>query len=95
MSTRPFIALVLAALLLRPMAVAAAQDTTAAAQVPQDTGVQGYAPAEAAPAVQVLKEHSEKSAMARKVHASFVKFQEQLDPWDQVAQGAYHDLLKG
>ena len=39
MSTRPLIALVVGALLLRPLAVVAAQDTS-------DT-VQGYAPAEA------------------------------------------------
>ena len=43
MSTRPFIALVVGALLLRPLAVVAAQDTS-------DT-VQGYAPAEASPRV--------------------------------------------
>ena len=42
MSTRPFIALVVGALLLRPLAVVAAQDTS-------DT-VQGYAPAESPPA---------------------------------------------
>ena len=42
MSTRPFIALVVGALLLRPLAVVTAQDTS-------DT-VQGYAPAESAPA---------------------------------------------
>ena len=42
MSTRPFIALIVGALLLRPLAVVAAQDTS-------DT-VQGYAPAEASPA---------------------------------------------
>jgi hypothetical protein len=41
-STRPFIALVVGALLLRPLAVVAAQDTS-------DT-VQGYAPAESPPA---------------------------------------------
>jgi len=41
-STRPLIALVVGALLLRPLAVVAAQDTS-------DT-VQGYAPAEASPA---------------------------------------------
>ena len=48
MSTRPFIALVVGALLLGPVAVVAAQDT--AAQATQDTSVQGYAPAEAVPA---------------------------------------------
>jgi TRAP-type mannitol/chloroaromatic compound transport system substrate-binding protein len=46
-------------------------------------------------AVQVAKEHSETSPLARKVHASFTKFQAQLGPWDHVAQGAYHELFKG
>ena len=49
MSTRPFIALVVSALALRPFAVVAAQDTSAAAAT-QDTAIQGYAPAEAPPA---------------------------------------------
>jgi len=46
-------------------------------------------------AAQVIKEHSEKSPMARKVYASFTKLQAQLGPWDHVAQGAYHEFLKG
>jgi hypothetical protein len=46
-STRPLIALV-GAMLVRPLAVVAAQDTSAAPA--QDTNVQGYAPAEAPPA---------------------------------------------
>jgi hypothetical protein len=46
-SSRPLLALVVGALLVRPLAVVAAQDTTTATQ---DTAVQGYAPAEAAPA---------------------------------------------
>lgn len=49
MSTRPFIALVVGALALRPFAVVAAQDTSAAPAT-QDTAIQGYAPAEAPPA---------------------------------------------
>ncbi len=28
--------------------------------------------------------------MARKVHASYTKFQALVGPWDQVAEGAYH-----
>jgi hypothetical protein len=48
-STRPFIALVVGALALRPFAVVAAQDTSAAPAT-QDTAIQGYAPAEAPPA---------------------------------------------
>jgi hypothetical protein len=48
-STRPFIALVVGALLLGPVAVVAAQETSAAPAT-QDTSVQGYAPAEPVPA---------------------------------------------
>jgi TRAP-type mannitol/chloroaromatic compound transport system substrate-binding protein len=46
-------------------------------------------------AAQVVREHSEKSPMARKVHASFSKFQAQLGSWDRIALGAYHEYLKG
>jgi hypothetical protein len=35
-----------------------------------------------------------RSPMARKVHASFTKFQLQLGVWDHVSQGAYHQFLK-
>jgi TRAP-type mannitol/chloroaromatic compound transport system substrate-binding protein len=45
-------------------------------------------------AVEVIREQSEKSPMARKVHASFTKFQALLGPWDHVAEAAYHRLLK-
>jgi TRAP-type mannitol/chloroaromatic compound transport system substrate-binding protein len=38
-------------------------------------------------------EHSEKSPMARKVYASFTKFQALVGPWDHVAEGAYHQLV--
>jgi TRAP-type mannitol/chloroaromatic compound transport system substrate-binding protein len=44
-------------------------------------------------AVEVAKEESEKTPMARKVHASFTKFQALLRPWDHVAEGAYHQLV--
>jgi len=30
---------------------------------------------------------------AKKVHASFTKFQLQLGPWDHVAEGAYHQFV--
>src|SRR5712691_2986022 len=40
-------------------------------------------------------EQSEKSPMARKVHASFTKFQALVGPWDHVAEGAYHQLVAG
>ena len=44
---------------------------------------------------EVLKEESEKTPMTRKVHASFTKFQALVGPWDQVAEGAYHQLIAG
>ena len=33
--------------------------------------------------------------MARKVHASYTKFQALVGPWDRVAEGAYHQLVAG
>jgi TRAP-type mannitol/chloroaromatic compound transport system substrate-binding protein len=44
---------------------------------------------------QVLKEESDRTPMARKVHASFTKFQVLVGPWDHVAEGAYHQLVAG
>jgi len=46
-------------------------------------------------AAEVIREESEKSPMARKVHASFTKFQALVGPWDHVAEGAYHQLVAG
>ena len=46
-------------------------------------------------ATPVIREQSEKSPMARKVHASFTKFQALVGPWDHVAEGAYHQLVAG
>jgi TRAP-type mannitol/chloroaromatic compound transport system substrate-binding protein len=46
-------------------------------------------------AADVVKEQSEKTPMARKVHASFTKFQALVGPWDRVAEGAYHQLVAG
>jgi TRAP-type mannitol/chloroaromatic compound transport system substrate-binding protein len=43
----------------------------------------------------VAREESEKTPMARKVHASFTKFQALVGPWDHVAEGAYHQLVAG
>ena len=43
---------------------------------------------------EVVKEESEKTPMARKVHASFTKFQALVGPWDRVAEGAYHQLVE-
>jgi TRAP-type mannitol/chloroaromatic compound transport system substrate-binding protein len=46
-------------------------------------------------AVEVSRAQSEKSPMARKVYASFTKFQALVGPWDHVAEGAYQRLLAG
>jgi TRAP-type mannitol/chloroaromatic compound transport system substrate-binding protein len=46
-------------------------------------------------AADVVREESEKTPMARKVHASFTKFQALVGPWDQVAEGAYHQFVAG
>jgi len=46
-------------------------------------------------AIDVIRDHAEKSPMAKKVNASFTKFQALLAPWDQVAQGVYYQLAKG
>jgi len=43
--------------------------------------------------VEVIREQSEKTPMARKVHASFTKFQALVGPWDHVAEGAYHQFV--
>jgi TRAP-type mannitol/chloroaromatic compound transport system substrate-binding protein len=44
-------------------------------------------------AVEVIREESEKTPMARKVNASFAKFQALVVPWDHVAEGAYRHLI--
>jgi TRAP-type mannitol/chloroaromatic compound transport system substrate-binding protein len=44
-------------------------------------------------AADIVKEESEKTPMARKVHASFTKFQALVGPWDRVAEGAYHQFV--
>ena len=44
-------------------------------------------------AAAVVREESEKTPMARKVHASFTKFQALVGPWDHVAEGAYHQSV--
>jgi TRAP-type mannitol/chloroaromatic compound transport system substrate-binding protein len=44
-------------------------------------------------AADVIREQSEKTPMARKVHASFTKFQALVGPWDRVAEGAYHQFV--
>ena len=42
---------------------------------------------------EVVREESEKTPMARKVHASFTKFRALVGPWDHVAEGAYHQFV--
>jgi TRAP-type mannitol/chloroaromatic compound transport system substrate-binding protein len=42
----------------------------------------------------VVRAQAEKSAMARRVHASFSKFQALAGPWDQVAQSVYYQLAR-
>lgn len=44
-------------------------------------------------AAEVIGSESEKTPMARKVHASFTKFQALVGPWDHVAEGAYHQFV--
>jgi TRAP-type mannitol/chloroaromatic compound transport system substrate-binding protein len=44
-------------------------------------------------AAEVVREESEKTPMARKVHASYTKFQALVGPWDRVAEGAYHQFV--
>jgi TRAP-type mannitol/chloroaromatic compound transport system substrate-binding protein len=46
-------------------------------------------------AAEVVREESEKTPMARKVHASFAKFQARVGPWDHVSEGAYRQLVSG
>jgi TRAP-type mannitol/chloroaromatic compound transport system substrate-binding protein len=46
-------------------------------------------------AAEVLGEESKKTPMVRKVHASFVKFQALVSPWDHIAEGAYHQFVAG
>ncbi len=46
-------------------------------------------------ATAVVREESAKTPMARKVHASFTKFQALVGPWDHVAEGAYHQFGSG
>jgi len=46
-------------------------------------------------ATEVLRQESEKTPTARKVHASLTKFQALVGPWDRVAEGAYQQLVAG
>jgi TRAP-type mannitol/chloroaromatic compound transport system substrate-binding protein len=42
----------------------------------------------------VVRDQAEKSPMAKKVNASYAKFQALVGPWDQVAQGVYFQAMK-
>jgi TRAP-type mannitol/chloroaromatic compound transport system substrate-binding protein len=44
-------------------------------------------------AAEVVREESEKSPMAKKVYASFTKFQAQLAGWARISEGAYHQFV--
>jgi TRAP-type mannitol/chloroaromatic compound transport system substrate-binding protein len=44
---------------------------------------------------EVVREQSEKTPMARKVYASFSKFQALVGPWDHVAEGAFQQFVAG
>jgi TRAP-type mannitol/chloroaromatic compound transport system substrate-binding protein len=46
-------------------------------------------------AAEVLREESEKSPMARKVHRSYTAFQDLLGDWGRISEGAYHTLAAG
>jgi TRAP-type mannitol/chloroaromatic compound transport system substrate-binding protein len=43
--------------------------------------------------VEVIREQSEKTSMARKVHACFTRFRAVASLWDHVAEGAYRQLV--
>ena len=46
-------------------------------------------------AAEVLREESQKSPMARKVHAAYTEFQQLLQDWGRISEGAYHQLVAG
>jgi TRAP-type mannitol/chloroaromatic compound transport system substrate-binding protein len=46
-------------------------------------------------AAEVLREESEKSPMARKVHRSYTAFQDLLRDWSRISEGAYYGLTLG
>jgi TRAP-type mannitol/chloroaromatic compound transport system substrate-binding protein len=46
-------------------------------------------------AAEVLREESEKSPTARKVHRSYTSFQELLRDWSRISEGAYYSLTLG
>jgi TRAP-type mannitol/chloroaromatic compound transport system substrate-binding protein len=42
---------------------------------------------------EVVKAESEKSPQAKKVHASYSKFQDLVDDWSMISEGSYYSLL--
>jgi TRAP-type mannitol/chloroaromatic compound transport system substrate-binding protein len=44
---------------------------------------------------EVLREESQKSPMAKKVHAAYTDFQRLLGDWGRISEGAYHQLIAG
>ena len=44
---------------------------------------------------EVLKDESEKSPMARKVHAAYTDFHQLLRDWGRISEGAYYQLIAG
>ncbi len=44
-------------------------------------------------ALEVNREESEKTPMARKVHASYLKFQDLVGDWSAISEGSYYNLL--
>jgi TRAP-type mannitol/chloroaromatic compound transport system substrate-binding protein len=44
-------------------------------------------------AAKVVREESERSPMAKRVYASFTRFQAQLAGWARISEGAYHQLV--
>jgi TRAP-type mannitol/chloroaromatic compound transport system substrate-binding protein len=46
-------------------------------------------------AAEVLREESQKSPMAKKVHAAYTEFQQLLEGWSRISEGAYHQLVAG
>jgi hypothetical protein len=43
--------------------------------------------------VEVIRDQAEKTPQARKVHASFTRFQALVGAWDYLAEGAYHRFV--
>jgi TRAP-type mannitol/chloroaromatic compound transport system substrate-binding protein len=44
-------------------------------------------------ATDVIRQEADKSPMAKKVYASFTKFQSDLSPWREVSEGAFHQYV--